>query len=231
MGVREWLMGWLRDHMRSWRERPTPTEGPRCAFSRRAVEMEAATTEFVASAIAPLETAWSRLEDRTDFRADAEREQLRPRLAQAYRSRDEMLMVGQALHESAELRADLQRVHDDLERRVTAALERITGALEVPDAATVRKLWVESRELDSLRAALLASTAEGRYMRPFAAIDKLRSAWEAHATARARVFTHMLSPGHRPAMPTPPWTEKAARLRALATATERITPLKENHAS
>ena len=229
MRLMEWLMGWVRNHMRSWRERPR--EAPRCAFERRAVEMEAATTEFVASAIAPLERAWERLEDRTDFRADHERELLRPKLAAAYAERDEMLMVGQALHESAELRAELQRVHDDLERRVTAALERITGALEVPDAATVRKLWVESRELDSLRHVLFTATASAKFARPFDAVDRLRKHWAAQTEARSRVFSHFLAPGYRPTVPTPPWAQAASRLKSLATATERITPLKENHAS
>ncbi len=192
--------------------------------------MEAATTEFVSAVIEPLEREWAMLENRTDFRADAEREQLRPRLSADYAERDQMALVRNALAEAGALAQELTAVHDAKEAALTAALTRITSRLDVPDAAEVRRLWVDSRELDSLRQVLYGATSEPRFSRPFDAVGKLRTHWEAEHVARQRVFTHCFSPGHRPAFHAPSWTEKATRLRALSEATQKLTPVKEQRA-
>ncbi len=228
MGVVEWLMGWLRDHMRSWRERPTPREGPRCQFSRRAVEMQTACEEFVSTEIEPLERAWAKLESRGDFRSDHEREALRPKLVAAYAERDSLLMVSHALRESAALAAELRALHDVKETALVSTLATMTGRLEIPDAVTVRQLFLDSRELDSLRQVLCIATGEARFSRAFDAVDRLRKHWEMQSVARQRIFTHYLSPGHRPAMAAPTWAATAARLKALSEATRRVTPLREH---
>ena len=71
-------------------------------------------------------------------------------------------------------------------------------AARVPDPAVVRDLWLRNRGLDDLRRTLLDATGDARFAREFDLLDQLRYHWHAEQKARDRVFTHMLSPGHRP---------------------------------
>lgn len=155
-------------------------------------QAEAEWTRFNAE-VAELERVWEGLDGRHDFRADQQREVLRPKLAAALAERAERQTVLNALREVEAIATYLFPIWRALDADVRAQVKAITGTIEVPDRRSMLKLWGDGRQLEQLRQVLYEVTELPELARPFDALDAVKYFWHQQSIDRDRVWTHHLS--------------------------------------
>jgi hypothetical protein len=83
-------------------------------------------------------------------------------------------------------------------------------------------LWADGRSLEQLRTVLFDITQDAALRSRFDPVEELRFFWHQQALERDRVFTHHLSPGHRPPLLRPEWAAQVERLKSLHSATATV---------
>jgi hypothetical protein len=169
--------------------------------------------------VAALDADWQRLDSRGDFRAEVEREKLRPRLSAALAEQVARRKVTAALREM-EMRANhLLPLRAALYARVQAQVASIKATVTVPDRETLVALHAAGRDLEALRAVLFDITQDPALRERYDPIEDLRWFWHQQHEQRQKCFSHHLSRPHLPARTTPEWAEDVARLKTLREAT------------
>jgi hypothetical protein len=185
------------------------------------LKVQADFTRLVEFELEPAEKDWNRVtENRHDFRADQEREALRPRLAALYRTEKELTRQ-MAVEEERERIANELFPHFTREDSTgVAMLSALLNRPEAPDRVPVTELWLCGRRREEIRRQLYDVTADPRFSKARDFVDELRYYWHVQQEAREKVLRIVLSPGHRPKAEAPPWAAQVARLRELSTVKE-----------
>jgi hypothetical protein len=183
-----------------------------CSDDTSAVEAELVRMK---QEVAELDAAWEALESRHDFRADQQRETLRPKLAAKHAEVAQFQRASAALRQRDAAVTALRPVHAALDLKVRSAVRAITARSDTPSRETVVQLWADGRALEQLRAVLFEATRDDALRRPYDPLDAVRFFWHQQHEERQRVFTHFLSKPHLPALSVPAWADDLAKLKTL----------------
>jgi hypothetical protein len=165
--------------------------------------------------IAEYEGKWERLESRTDFVADQEREKIREVLPALYARRDARLRRVAAGEERERIvNTVLWPTYNQKLGSLEKKFERMATNPDVPTNDEFLELSRDNVEVGRLGLILFEATGLEEFRRPFDAVRALKSHWFDVNRDRERLF-HLIGPGNKPRLGEPEWLEHARRLTEL----------------